>query len=36
MKQTTLQHGTLATNAISYAGYRFPPAVIGYAVRLHP
>jgi putative transposase len=30
MKRTALQHTTPATDAISYAGYRFPPDVIGY------
>ncbi|REE18351.1 putative transposase [Paraburkholderia sp. BL27I4N3] len=35
MKRTALQHNTPATDAISYAGYRFPPDVIGYAVWLY-
>ncbi|SER72998.1 putative transposase [Azotobacter beijerinckii] len=35
MKRTTLQHDASATDAISYAGYRFPPEVIGYAVWLY-
>jgi putative transposase len=34
MKRTTLQHGAPANDAISYAGYRFPPDVISYAVWL--
>ncbi|SER88480.1 hypothetical protein SAMN04244573_04521 [Azotobacter beijerinckii] len=35
MRRTTLQHDAPATDAISYAGYRFPPEVIGYAVWLY-
>jgi putative transposase len=29
-----LQHNAPANDAISYAGYRFPPDVISYALRL--
>ena len=35
MKRTALQHSTFANDAISYAGYRFPPDVISYAVWLY-
>ncbi|TBW32782.1 IS6 family transposase [Azotobacter chroococcum] len=35
MKRATLQHSAPASDAISYAGYRFPPEVIGYAVWLY-
>jgi hypothetical protein len=35
MKRTTLQHSASANDAISYAGYRFPPDVISYAVWLY-
>jgi putative transposase len=35
MKRTTLQQRTPATDTISYAGYRFPPDVISYAVWLY-
>jgi len=35
MKRTTLPQRTSATDTISYAGYRFPPDVISYAVWLY-
>ena len=35
MKRTALQQRAPATGAISYAGYRFPPDVISYAVSLY-
>jgi putative transposase len=35
MKRTALQQRAPATGAISYAGYRFPPDVISYAVWLY-
>jgi putative transposase len=35
MKRTTLPQRTSATGTISYAGYRFPPDVISYAVWLY-
>ncbi|EUC12400.1 hypothetical protein PMI06_008783 [Burkholderia sp. BT03] len=35
MKRTALQHGASANDGISYAGYRFPPDVISYAVWLY-
>ena len=35
MKRTALQHGASANDAISYAGCRFPPDVISYAVWLY-
>ena len=35
MKRTALQHGSSANDAISYAGCRFPPDVISYAVWLY-
>ena len=35
MKRTALQHGALANDAISDAGYRSPPHVINYAVWLY-
>ena len=35
MKRTTLQQSEPANDAISYAGYRFPPDVISYAVWLY-
>jgi putative transposase len=35
MKRTAQSHGSPATSAISFAGYRFPPDVIGYAVWLY-
>jgi putative transposase len=35
MKRTALPHNAPATDAISYAGYRFPPDVINYAVWLY-
>ncbi|MGF6851225.1 hypothetical protein OKW29_000111 [Paraburkholderia sp. CI3] len=31
MTRATLQHNPPATDAISYAGYRFAPDVISYA-----
>jgi putative transposase len=34
MKRAALQHDPPATDTISYAGYRFPPDVIGSAVWL--
>lgn len=35
MKRATLQHDASVTDALSYAGYRFPPEVIGYAMWLY-
>jgi len=35
MKRTDLQQSALASDAISYSGYRFPHDVISYAVWLH-
>ena len=35
MKRSALQHIAPANDAISYAGYRFPPDVISYAVWQH-
>ncbi|MFM0069343.1 IS6 family transposase [Paraburkholderia aspalathi] len=35
MKRTGLQHRAPANDAISYAGYRFPPDLISYAVWLY-
>src|ERR1700756_3843200 len=35
MKRTALQHKASANDGISYAGYRFPPDVISYAVWLY-
>jgi putative transposase len=35
MKRTTLPQRTPSTGTICYAGYRFPPDVISYAVWLH-
>ncbi|MBB5468999.1 transposase-like protein [Paraburkholderia sp. Clong3] len=35
MKRAALQHDAPATDTISYAGYRFPPDVIGYALWLY-
>jgi putative transposase len=35
MKRTAQSHQCPATSAISYAGYRFPPDVISYAVWLY-
>ncbi len=35
MKRTTLPLRTSVTDTISYAGYRFPPDVISYAVWLY-
>jgi hypothetical protein len=35
MKRTGQSHRSPATSAISYAGYRFPPDVISYAVWLY-
>jgi putative transposase len=35
MKRTTLPQRAPATDTISYAGYRFPPDVISYAVWLY-
>jgi putative transposase len=35
MKRTTLSRRAPATDTIFYAGYRFPPDVIGYAVWLY-
>jgi hypothetical protein len=35
MTRTALQQSAPATDAISYAGYRFPPNVIGYSVWLY-
>src|SRR5471030_2068162 len=35
MKQTALPHSTSANDAISYAGYRFPPDMISYTVWLY-
>jgi len=35
MKRTALQHNAPANDAVSYAGYRFPPDVISYAVWLY-
>jgi hypothetical protein len=35
VKRTALQHNAPANDAISYAGYRFPPDVISYAVWLY-
>ena len=35
MKRTALQHNAPANDVISYAGYRFPPDVISYAVWLY-
>ena len=34
MKRTALQHNAPANDATAYAGYRFPPDVISYAVWL--
>jgi len=35
MKRTNLAQRASATDTISYAGYRFPPDVINYAVWLY-
>jgi putative transposase len=35
MKRTAQPHRTPASSAISYAGYRFPPDAISYAVWLY-
>jgi len=35
MTRTALQHNAPANDPISYAGYRFPPDVISYAVWLY-
>jgi len=35
MKRTALQHSASANDGVSYAGYRFPPGVISYAVWLY-
>jgi putative transposase len=35
MKRTARRHSASATDVISYAGYRFPPDVISYAVWLY-
>ena len=35
MKRTTLPQHAPATDTISYAGYRFPPDAISYAVWLY-
>jgi putative transposase len=35
MKPTAQPHRTPASSAISYAGYRFPPVVISYALSLY-
>jgi putative transposase len=35
MKRTALQHKAAANDAVSYAGYRFPPDGISYAVWLY-
>jgi putative transposase len=35
MKRTALQHNARADDVTAYAGYRFPPGVINYAVWLY-